>query len=35
MIVVNGKYKTDVSDAGGESQLFTLINELATSEHGG
>ncbi|RPH53967.1 MAG: thiol:disulfide interchange protein DsbA/DsbL, partial [Lysobacterales bacterium] len=35
VMVVNGKYKTDVSDAGGESQLFTLINELATSEHGG
>jgi thiol:disulfide interchange protein DsbA len=33
--VVNGKYKTDVSDAGGESQLFTLIDELATHEHGG
>ena len=33
--VVNGKYKTDVSDAGGEEQLFALIDELATHEHGG
>jgi thiol:disulfide interchange protein DsbA len=33
--IVNGKYKTDVGDAGGEAQLFTLINELATHEHGG
>ena len=33
--VVNGKYKTDVSDAGGEEQLFTLIDELTTHEHGG
>lgn len=34
-VVVNGKYTTDVSGAGGESQLFTLINELAAHEHGG
>jgi protein dithiol oxidoreductase (disulfide-forming) len=33
--IVNGKYKTDVSDAGGEAQLFTLIDELAAHEHGG
>lgn len=35
MIVVNGKYSTDVSDAGGEPALFALINELAAHEHGG
>jgi len=35
VMIVNGKYKTDVSDAGGETQLFTLVNELAASEHGG
>jgi thiol:disulfide interchange protein DsbA len=35
LVVVNGKYKTDLSSAGGEAQLFTLINELATHEHGG
>jgi protein dithiol oxidoreductase (disulfide-forming) len=35
MVVVNGKYTTDVSGAGGEPQLFTLINELAAHEHGG
>jgi thiol:disulfide interchange protein DsbA len=35
VMIVNGKYKTDVSDSGGESQFFTLINELAASEHGG
>lgn len=34
-MVVNGKYSTDVSTAGGESQLFKLIEELAAHEHGG
>jgi thiol:disulfide interchange protein DsbA len=34
-MVVNGKYSTDVGSAGGESQLFTLIGELAAHEHGG
>jgi thiol:disulfide interchange protein DsbA len=33
--IVNGKYKTDVSGAGGEGQLFALINELAAHEQGG
>ena len=33
-IIVNGKYKTAVSEAGGEPQLFTLINELAAHESG-
>jgi protein dithiol oxidoreductase (disulfide-forming) len=33
--VVNGKYTTDVSTAGGEPQLFTLLDELAAHEHGG
>lgn len=33
-LIVNGKYKTAVSDAGGEPQLFTLINELAAHESG-
>jgi thiol:disulfide interchange protein DsbA len=32
-IVVNGRYATDVSSAGGESQLLTLITDLATAEH--
>lgn len=35
LVIVNGKYKTDIGSAGGEAQLFTLINELATHEHGG
>ncbi len=35
VVIVNGKYKTDVSDAGGEPQLFALINELVAHEHGG
>jgi len=35
VVIVNGKYKADVSDAGGEPQLFALINELAAHEHGG
>ena len=32
MMVVNGKYTTDVAAAGGESQLLNLVNDLATSE---
>jgi hypothetical protein len=27
-LVVNGRYVTGVSQAGGESQLFALLNEL-------
>lgn len=34
-VVVNGKYTTDVGTAGGEPQLFSLIDELAAHEHGG
>ena len=34
-LIVNGKYRTDLGMAGGEPQLFDLINELAASEHGG
>lgn len=34
-VIVNGKYKTDVGMAGGETQLFQLIGELAASESGG
>ena len=34
-VIVNGKYSTDISTAGGESQLFALIDELAAHEHGG
>lgn len=32
---INGKYTTGVGDAGGEQQLFALLNEVATTEHGG
>jgi thiol:disulfide interchange protein DsbA len=32
IIVVNGKYETDVSKAGGPGQLLALINDLAASE---
>ena len=35
VIIVNGKYKADVSEAGGEEPLFALVGELAASEHGG
>ena len=35
MVVVNGKYITDQSMAGGERELFDLIGELAAHEHGG
>jgi thiol:disulfide interchange protein DsbA len=34
-MIVNGKYKTDLGMAGGETQLFQLIGELAASENGG
>ncbi|GFE78148.1 hypothetical protein GCM10011487_01480 [Steroidobacter agaridevorans] len=34
-VIVNGKYSTDVGTAGGESQLFSLIDELSAHEHGG
>ena len=34
-VIVNGKYSTDIGAAGGESQLFGLIDELAAHEHGG
>jgi thiol:disulfide interchange protein DsbA len=34
-MVINGKYLTDQTMAGGESQLFQLIEELAAHEHGG
>jgi thiol:disulfide interchange protein DsbA len=30
--IVNGKYETDVSMAGGNGQLFELINDLAAAE---
>ncbi len=33
LMVVNGKYTADVGTAGGEAQLITLIDDLATSEH--
>jgi protein dithiol oxidoreductase (disulfide-forming) len=33
--IVNGKYKTDVGQAGGETQLLQLMGELAASENGG
>jgi thiol:disulfide interchange protein DsbA len=32
LVVVNGKYSTDVSHAGGQGQLLALINDLAASE---
>lgn len=35
MFVVNGKYTTDVGAAGGEPQLFGLLDELSAHEHGG
>jgi thiol:disulfide interchange protein DsbA len=34
-LLINGKYSTDVSSAGSEANLFTLIGELAAYEHGG
>lgn len=32
-IVVNGKYTTDVSHAGGEARLIELIGDLSAAEH--
>ncbi len=32
LVVVNGKYTTDVGQAGGPGQLLQLINDLAASE---
>jgi thiol:disulfide interchange protein DsbA len=34
LIIVNGKYSTGVSPAGGTPQLLNLINDLAASEKG-
>jgi thiol:disulfide interchange protein DsbA len=34
LIIVNGKWVTDVGMAGGEKQLITLMTELAAREHG-
>jgi thiol:disulfide interchange protein DsbA len=34
LVVVNGKYTTDVAEAGGEGRLIELINDLVASEHG-
>jgi thiol:disulfide interchange protein DsbA len=33
-IVVNGKYTTDVAQAGGEAKLIDLISDLSAAEHG-
>lgn len=32
LMIVNGRYSTDVGAAGGQSQLLTLLNDLAASE---
>jgi protein dithiol oxidoreductase (disulfide-forming) len=34
LFAVNGKYTTDVGQAGSESKLFELINDMAAAEHG-
>jgi hypothetical protein len=33
LIVVDGKYTTDVGKAGGPSELLALIDDLAAAEH--
>jgi thiol:disulfide interchange protein DsbA len=33
LVVVNGKYTTDLSKAGGEGKLMELVNDLASAEH--
>jgi hypothetical protein len=32
LIIVNGKYETDVGKAGGPSELIALISDLVASE---
>ncbi len=34
-MVINGKYRTDGSSAGGYDMLMELIDELAAAEHEG
>lgn len=34
-VIINGKYKTSVSEAGSHEALFELINELVAAEHAG
>jgi thiol:disulfide interchange protein DsbA len=34
-VIVNGKYVTDLEMAGGERELFDVVDELAAHEHGG
>jgi protein dithiol oxidoreductase (disulfide-forming) len=34
VFIVNGKYRTDVGDAGGSAQLTQLLSDLAASERG-
>jgi thiol:disulfide interchange protein DsbA len=33
LVVINGKYTTDVAKAGGQSNLIALIDDLAAAEH--
>jgi protein dithiol oxidoreductase (disulfide-forming) len=33
LVVVNGKYTTDIAKAGGEAQLMKLVGDLAAAEH--
>jgi thiol:disulfide interchange protein DsbA len=33
LMVVNGKYTTDIAKAGGEAQLMKLVGDLAAAEH--
>jgi protein dithiol oxidoreductase (disulfide-forming) len=33
LVVINGKYTTDVAKANGQSQLISLIDDLAAAEH--
>jgi thiol:disulfide interchange protein DsbA len=33
LVVVNGKYTTDLAKAGGEAKLMELVNDLAIAEH--
>jgi protein dithiol oxidoreductase (disulfide-forming) len=35
LMIVNGKYTTDVAKAGSETKVLELVNDLATAEHGG
>ncbi|MBV8851933.1 MAG: thiol:disulfide interchange protein, partial [Sinobacteraceae bacterium] len=33
LLVIDGKYTTDIGQAGGPDKLFALVDDLAAAEH--